>query len=83
MSIERRFAAIEVTRPADKLRCYVSRCRGIPRVKARLLRAGKVTDETIFTFGAQESIGDVGAIVESAMREIAAAAGARFRMLRM
>ena len=76
------FAAIEIARPADKLRCYVSRSGGIPRVTARLLRAGKVVDETIFTFGAQESIGDVGAVVESAMREIAVTAGARVRMLR-
>ena len=73
---------IEVANPTDKLRCYITGSRdGRRTVKARLLRGGQLIEENVFFFDARLSLRDLIALLENAMREIAAAAGGKFRIL--
>jgi hypothetical protein len=73
---------LEIARPTDKLRCYLAGGgEAARRVRAKLVRGGEVVDENVFVFAEGTCPADVTALVEKAMREVAAAAGARLRIL--
>ncbi|MGH7821156.1 MAG: hypothetical protein ACREQ9_15430 [Candidatus Binatia bacterium] len=78
----RPLSVLEIVRANEKLRCYVAAGRKADRsVRAKLTRAGKLVEESVFELDARVELADLFAVVEKSVREVAAVSGGRLRIL--